>query len=161
MNISRTSPLLVALVALASLSACGNEADNTSKDAAAKDSTSDSTAAPAAVELTAEATTAGKCAAPNAETLATFDTAFEGTVTALADGTATLSVDQWFTGSDQSDTVTVVTPSKDLQDLLLAVDFTQGQTYLVSSTDGRVTLCGFTGEKTPELETLYETAYSN
>lgn len=161
MNISRTSPLLVALVALASLSACGNEADNTSKTDASKDSTSESTAAPGAVELTADASATDKCAVPSAEMLATFDTAFEGTVTGLEDGTATLSVDQWFTGSDQADTVTVVTPSKDLQDLLMAVDFTEGKTYLVSSTDGRVTLCGFTAEKTPELEALYETAYTS
>ena len=60
----------------------------------------------------------------------------------------------------QPDTVTVQAPSKDLQDLLMAVDFEEGRTYLVSATDTRVTLCGFTAEKTPELEALYDEAFA-
>ena len=73
-------------------------------------------------------------------------------------GTATLSVDEWYAGAG-ADTVTVDTPSKDLQDLLMAVDFQEGQTYLVSAQDDRVTLCGFSAEKTPELEALYAQAF--
>ena len=85
---------------------------------------------------------------PSAETLATFDTAFAGTVTSLEDGTATLAVDQWYAGGD-ADTVTVTTPGKDLAALLMAVEFEKGKSYLVSATDGRVTLCGFTAETSP------------
>ena len=81
-----------------------------------------------------------------------------GTVTAIDGGTATLSVDHWYAGDGPS-TVTVEAPSEDLQDLLMAVDFEQGKSYLVSATDTRVTLCGFTAERSPELEALYDEAF--
>ena len=70
----------------------------------------------------------------------------------------TLSVDQWYAG-DEASTVTVAAPSQDLQDLLMAVDFQDGKSYLVSATDGRVTLCGYTAEDNPELQTIYDEAF--
>ncbi len=146
----------VALVALAGLAACGAD------EAADTSTTTGSAEAGAAEEtlaLTADGAAAGKCAAPNADTLATFDTAFSGTVTSLDDGTATLAVDQWYVGGEAA-TVTVTSPSKDLQDLLMAVDFEQGKSYLVSATGERVTLCGFTAEQGPELEALYAEAFA-
>lgn len=126
-------------------------------------SPSDTPSASAGVlELTVDAPTASqaKCMVPNAEVLATQDTAFEGTVTEVADGTATLSVEQWFSDGAGVDTVSVSTPSEQLQDLLVAVDFQEGRTYLVSSLDGRVSLCGFTAESTPQLEQLYAAAFA-
>ena len=110
------------------------------------------------VALTADASAPGKCAMPSAEVLSTFGTAFEGTVTSVEGGTATLEVDQWYAGGD-APTVTVEAPSKSLEDLLLAVDFQEGGTYLVSADGDRVTLCGFTAETTPELEALYAEAF--
>ena len=118
-----------------------------------------STDAGSTLALTADGSTAGKCAVPSAETLATFDTAFAGTVTSLEDGTATLSVDEWYAG-DEAATVTVESPSQDLQDLLMAVDFQEGRSYLVSATGDRVTLCGFTAEEGPELQALYDEAFA-
>lgn len=156
MNLShpRTLPVtFVALVALAGLAACGSDA---APEPAGEETTSDSAAQP--VELTADASTAGKCAAPNADTLASFDTAFAGTVTSLDDGTATLEVDQWYAGGE-SDVVTVKAPGEDLDQLLMAVDFQQGRSYLVSATGGRVTLCGFTAEASPQLQALYDEAF--
>jgi hypothetical protein len=91
--------------------------------------------------------------------LASFDTAFSGTVTSLDGGTATLDVEKWYAGGDAS-TVTVDAPSNDLQDLLMAVDFQEGRTYLVSATDGRVTLCGFTAEQSPDLQAIYDEAFA-
>jgi hypothetical protein len=155
-NVSRTRSLVVTLVAVAGLAACGQGADSDADTNAPADDTSSAT-----VELTADASSAGKCAMPNAETLAGFDTAFEGTVTSLDDGTATLAVDQWYAGGDGASTVTVATPNKALEDLLLAVDFKADKTYLVSATGGRVTLCGFTGEKTTDLEVLYASAFES
>ena len=116
-------------------------------------------AASGTLALTADGSVAAKCAMPSAETLSTFDTAFSGTVTSLDGGTATLEVDQWYAG-DEAATVTVESPSKDLQDLLMAVDFQEGKTYLVSATDTRVTLCGFTAEQTPELQAMYTEAFA-
>ena len=164
MNTIRTRTLLAAplLVALAFLTACG--ADSGSDEGSATDTATSSSPeatgedGTGTLALTADGSVAAKCAMPSAETLSTFDTAFSGTVTSLDDGTATLEVDEWYAG-DEAATVTVESPSKDLQDLLMAVDFEEGKTYLVSATDTRVTLCGFTAEQTPELEALYDEAF--
>lgn len=164
----RTARLLPAAAAalLLALTGCGGQDDASDGDTTA---TSTATSSPESGEssddaaadtlaLTADSSVASKCAMPSAETLATFDTAFEGTVTSIDDGMVTLSVDQWYAG-DEAGTVTVEAPSQALEDLLLAVDFTEGRTYLVSATDGRVTLCGFTAETSPELQALYDEAY--
>lgn len=159
----RTTHLLpaAAAVLLLALAGCGSqETDATDRDdSPAATSASESDAGAGTLALTADGSTTGKCAMPSAETLATFDTAFEGTVTSVDDGTATLSVDQWYAG-DEAETVTVEAPSKALEDLLLAVDFEEGTTYLVSATGDRVTLCGFTAEASPELEALYSEAFA-
>jgi hypothetical protein len=162
-NTTRTRTLLAAplLVALALLTACGAGSDSEPSGTAADTETSsspDSTTETGTLALTADGSVAAKCAMPSAETLATFDTAFSGTVTSLDGGTATLEVDQWYAG-DEAPVVTVESPSKDLQDLLMAVDFQEGRTYLVSATDTRVTLCGFTAEQSPELEAMYAEAF--
>ena len=174
MTTTRTRTRLAAplLVVLALLTACGADpgsdagSGGTASDtstSSSPDSTTDDGAEDGAgdgtLALTADGSVAAKCAMPSAETLATFDTAFSGTVTSVAGGTATLDVDQWYTGGEAS-TVTVESPSKDLQDLLMAVDFEEGRTYLVSATDDRVTLCGFTAEQTPELEAMYAEAFA-
>lgn len=155
----------VLLLALAGLGACGSEdplAQNTTQDEMVAPTSPaeglSTTAAPLA--LVADGSTAGKCAVPSAETLATFDTAFEGTVTSIDGGVVTLQVDTWFAGTSQPATVTVAAPSQDMKDLLMAVDFQQGKTYLVSASGDRVTLCGFTAPKTPDLEALYSQAFS-
>jgi hypothetical protein len=160
-NTRRTRSVLavpVLVLALAGLSACGSD-DSDQVAADTSESTSEATSDPEPVELVADASTAGKCAVPSAETLGTFDTAFAGTVTSLEDGTATLAVDEWYAGGD-ADTVTVTSPEKDLAALLMAVEFEKGKSYLVSATDGRVTLCGFTGETTPELQAIYDEAFA-
>ena len=78
----------------------------------------------------------------------------------MEDGTATLSVDEWYTGGEAS-TVTVEAPSKALEDLLMAVDFEVGKSYLVSADGDRVTLCGFTAEESPDLRALYDEAFAD
>ena len=154
------TPLLV--LALTFLSGCGGDADpgeDTAADTGTSSSAPHGTNDIGALALTADGSVAAKCAMPSAETLATFDIAFAGTVTAIDGGTATLSVDHWYAGDGPS-TVTVEAPSEDLQDLLMAVDFEEGKTYLVSATDTRVTLCGFTAEQTPELQAMYAEAFA-
>lgn len=171
MTTHRLHHLVLAVTATLVLASCAQGSDTdagtdggTTPTASASTSDAGSGAAGSSapvVELTADPSAAGKCALPSAETLAGFDTAFEGTVTSLDDGTATLAVDQWYAGGDGASSVTVTTPSNALADLLMAVDFAADQTYLVSATGGRVTLCGFSGEKSPELEGLYQAAYAS
>ena len=151
----------VALLALAGFSGCGAEqgADSGS-DSASPTSTGGTSSEPPSgtLALTADESAAGKCAMPSAETLATFDTAFAGTVTSVEGGTATLSVDEWYAG-DEAATVTVQAPDEDLQALLLAVDFEEGRRYLVSADGDRVSLCGYSAEATPEVQALYDEAF--
>ena len=156
---TRLVPAAAAALALA-LTGCGGQDDSDPASGTGSSETpSASSGAGSTLALTADGATAGKCAVPSAETLATFDTAFAGTVTSLEDGTATLSVDEWYAG-DEAATVTVESPSRDLQDLLMAVDFQEGKSYLVSARGDRVTLCGFTAEQSPELQTLYDEAFA-
>ncbi len=163
---TRLLPAAVAALALA-LTGCGAQDDagsatdpaTSEAPAASSESVEPGADAGSTLALTADGSTAGKCAMPSAATLATFDTAFAGTVTALEGGTATLTVDEWYAG-DEAATVTVESPSQDLQDLLMAVDFEQGKSYLVSATGDRVTLCGFTAEASPELQALYDEAFA-
>ena len=93
MTTSRLRHLVLAITATFALASCAQGSDTDTDTAAgggvtptASESLSESTdpavgsSAPV-VELIADPSAAGKCAAPNPETLAGFDTAFEGTVT--------------------------------------------------------------------------------
>lgn len=139
-----------AVLAALVVTGCGAEQDEAPEGGSAS--------APAETRLTVQSDATAKCAVPSAEILRTQEIAFEGTVTEVADGTATLEVEEWFRG-EGTDTVVVETPSQQLQDLLLAVNFQEGRTYLVSATDGQVTLCGFTAEKGAPLDQVYADAF--
>ena len=163
MNTSRLRSALVVpvlVLAMGGLAACGGDdaAENGSEETTSSSDAGSGTASDT-LALTADPAAAGKCAVPSAEVLATFDTAFAGTVTSLEDGTATLEVDEWYAG-DEASTVTVQSPTKDLADLLMAVEFEQGKSYLVSADGDRVTLCGFTAEQGPELQAMYDEAFA-
>jgi hypothetical protein len=153
--------LLLAVAAVLVLGLGGCAEDSSPADRAGdRETTSTPDSEPGGtLALTADGSATAKCAVPSAQILRTFDTAFAGTVTSVDDGTATLSVDEWYAG-DEAATVTVTAPSKDLQDLLMAVDFEEGRSYLVSATRGRVTLCGFTAETSPRLQGLYDEAFT-
>lgn len=157
MNTSSVRHIVLALSATFALASCAQESGTAHEPEPPPSASSSSST----VELTADGSTAGKCAVPSAETLAGFDTAFEGTVTSLEGGTATLAVEKWYAGGDGAETVTVTTPSEVLQDLLMAVEFKPDRAYLVSADEGRVTLCGFTAETSPELEALYQSAFAS
>lgn len=108
--------------------------------------------------LSLPATGSARCMVPSVEVLAAQEVALAGTVTAIDGDTATLAADDWFRG-EVTPTVEVTSPNPDLVRLLLAPEFEVGGTYLVSATDGKVTLCGFSGEDTPRLRGLYERAF--
>jgi hypothetical protein len=116
---------------------------------------------PSTTELSAPDASAydARCMVPNAEVLAQQSLAFDGTVTALADGVVTLTPSTWYAGGP-TDVVAVEAPPAELQDLLQAVDFEVGGRYLVSASDGRVTVCGFSAPYSPELAALYDQAFS-
>ena len=102
---------------------------------------------------------AARCMVPNAETLSQQSLAFSGTVTTLADGVVTLTVDHWYAGGP-TDLVRVQAPDAQLQELVGAVEFEDGGRYLVSASNGQVTVCGFSAPYSSDLAGLYGQAFS-
>ena len=102
----------------------------------------------------------GRCMLPNVRVLRQQTLAVDGVVRSITEGMATLEPSRFYAG-EESDLVVVSAPDRDLQALLAAVDFEEGERYLVSATDQQVTLCGFSGRHTPELADLYAEAYGD
>lgn len=108
--------------------------------------------------LQAPAGQAGRCLPPSAELIGRQEVAFAGTVTEISGETVSLEVDRWYAG-DQTATVQVVAPTGQLSALLNAVSFDDGGRYLVSASDGRVSVCGLSAPYTDQLAGLYEQAF--
>lgn len=109
-------------------------------------------------QLRAPAGATGRCMVPTAELLAQQQVAFAGTVDEIADGTVVLTPTTFFAG-EEADRVEVAAPAESMTELIGAVDFQVGASYLVSATDGQVSVCGFSGPATPQLEQLYADAF--
>lgn len=107
----------------------------------------------------ASAAYAAKCLVPNAEILAEQDVAFDGTVTAMDDGVVTLQVSEWYAG-EPTELARVQAPPAEMQQLVGAVSFEEGGRYLVSASDGQVTVCGFSDQWSQQLADLYDQAFA-
>jgi hypothetical protein len=149
--------LLIAGAALFGLFGQGADETGTPSGMAPDAATPSESAAPRRTTLTAGPDT-GRCMVPNVELLRQQTLAFDGVVRSIVAGEATLEPNRFFAG-EQTDVVVVKAPDRDLQALLAAVDFREGERYLIAATDGRVTLCGFSGPYDPKLAALYERAY--
>ena len=101
----------------------------------------------------------GRCMAPDATTLAQAGVAFAGSVESVEGGMVTLQPSAWYAG-DHTDLVTVEQRETGLRDLVGAVDFRPGRDYLVAATNGAVMVCGFSGEESSRLSSLYQQAFS-
>lgn len=160
---SRRSPMLRLLIAtlvglLAGFSLFvffgGDDQPNGADDAT--ESAGASAASRTTLELGDEA--AMKCMVPTPALLQEQEIAFEGTVASIKERAVTLDVTTWFQG-EPTDQVVLRTADPQLRLALSGVDFTQGETYLVSANEGSVTMCGFSGQATPELAALFAEAY--
>jgi hypothetical protein len=98
------------------------------------------------------------CIAISAEELAKLPVAFEGTATSVEGDDVTLDVTQWFRGGDAAQVA--LTAPQGLEALIAGIAFEEGQTYLITATDGVVNYCGFSDVASPELRALYEEAFS-
>ncbi|WP_435746297.1 hypothetical protein [Nocardioides sp. SYSU DS0663] len=116
-------------------------------------------AQPAVLTLEAPGAGAGRCMIPNARALAMQEVAFLGVVEEVGDDVVELTVEETYAGTEAS-TVEVAAPSGDLSPTVGEVDFREGERYLVSATDGRVTACGFSGPATEDLQALYDEAFA-
>ncbi|MEJ7794324.1 MAG: hypothetical protein WKF50_02145 [Nocardioides sp.] len=120
-----------------------------------------SVADPAVTELTMPGATAGRCMIPNAELLSGAAYAVDAEAVSVADGVVTLEASEWFAG-DPTDEVEVDQSSADMQALIGATSFEEGQRYLVAGTGtGQVMVCGFSGPYTAELAALYSQAFGS
>ncbi len=122
--------------------------------------------APTAAQTVTELTVSGdaasaKCLVPSsAPQVVTAQTlVFDGVVESMSGNSVTLAPSRFYTG-EETDLVTVQAPSEDMQYLLSAVTFREGERYLVAATDGRVTLCGFSDVYSDELAGVYDNAFS-
>jgi hypothetical protein len=115
---------------------------------------------PSVLELTAPAGAQGRCAMVTTEILSRQDIAFEGTVTAVDGTRVALQVEHWYRGGD-TEVVVVEAPRAALHALIQAVTFEEGGRYLVSATDGAVSVCGFSAEYSDDLAALYAQAFAS
>jgi len=114
---------------------------------------------PSATHLEVSATSGmGKCMVPNAEVLAAADVAFDGAVTGIVGDQVTIEPTHWYAG-DPTDTVVVTAPSDQMQRVASGVTFETGDRYLVSATDGQVSLCGFSAPYSDDLAAIYAEAF--
>lgn len=116
------------------------------------------TAGSTVTELSAPVAGSAKCMVPTARVLGAQPLAFEGTVQEVTDGQVVLDPTNFYAG-EVTDLVTVSASTADLQALVGAVDFQVGRTYLVSASDGQVSVCGLSGPYTADLAALYQEAF--
>ena len=100
-----------------------------------------------------------RCMVPTAPMIAQQEVAFAGTVESISGDVVTLRPTHFYHGSP-TDRVQVQAPqAADLQALIQAVHFKQGERYLVSATGGDVTICGFSAPWSQELAGVYAQAF--
>ena len=99
-----------------------------------------------------------RCMVPSDATLSRQTLAFDGTVRSIGSGSVTLAPTHFYAG-DPTDLVTVRAPGSELPALVSAVKFEQGGRYLVSATDGTVSICGLSAPWSADLAGLYHRAF--
>jgi hypothetical protein len=151
----------IVLIAGVGAFALTNRPDDRGGPAAGTDpgSEASSDASVTALRAPGAAASSGRCLPVTADALAGAAVAFDGTVEEIEGDLVTLRAGTWYAGPE-TDLVTVKGPSENLQALLAAVDFQDGQRYLVAaSPGGRVMVCGFSAPYSPRLERIYDRAF--
>ena len=101
-----------------------------------------------------------RCMVPTAETLSRQTVAFDGTVSSIAGGLVTLKPRHFYAG-EATELVKVEAPDVDMRALIQAVKFEDGKRYLVSASDGEVSICGLSAPWSPRLAALYAQAFTS
>jgi hypothetical protein len=139
-----------AAVLLAVVLAGGGDTDDSAPD--------ETVASPPLVLGTPDPMMMSSCMALDATVLRDVELAFKGTTTAIVGEQVTLTVDEWYKGGDAT---TVELTSPDYQGISLeGIEFAEGTSYLVSATADTVNACGWSGEATPELQAIFDEAFS-
>lgn len=98
------------------------------------------------------------CLPVSAEALAGLPVALAGTVSSVDAAEVRLDVTRWYRGGDVG-TVVLRNAEARLQALLGTPDFQVGEDYLVSASEGAISVCGLTGPAGPELQAAYDEAF--
>lgn len=110
-------------------------------------------------ELTAPgARSAARCRPPDATTLGRQQLAVDATATEVSERRVMLVPERFYAGA-RSDLVVVRAAPAGLSELVGAVRFREGERYLVSATDGEVSVCGLSGPWSRRLADLYAEAF--
>lgn len=112
------------------------------------------------VALAAPATGNGRCMQPTTaliQELATF--AADATVTSIDGDQVTLEVNNTYVGED-ADTITVTAPSEVMNQLLLGVEFEEGERYVVAgNADDQLLVCGLSSPYDDQIAAMYGRAF--
>ena len=112
------------------------------------------------VQLRLPAREAGRCMPVDAENLSRAETAFDGEVLDVTDDSVTLAVREWYAGGGgaaQARLDLARAPAS----LAGYFAFEKDRRYLVSSNDGAVLVCGFSGPYSAGLEQVYQDAFGD
>src|SRR3954454_17635947 len=100
-----------------------------------------------------------RCAELTASVLAQYDQAFQGTVTSIEGDTITFQTTVVYNGQ-VGETVQLTAPPAGLEKMLVnAGSFQVGQSYLVPAYQGAVSMCGYGGPATSDLQQVFKEAF--
>lgn len=147
---TRAAALLGALLLVPGVGGCGSADDA---------GPADSGEPPPAVELVAGPGPAGaRCIPVTAEAVARMPLALRGTAVTVADDEVVLDVEEWYVGGDAGQVR--LEPGGPVGPTLFGdVAYAEGEAYLLTASEGKVSVCGFSGPATPELQAIYDAAF--
>lgn len=101
--------------------------------------------------------TLGSCLPFSVDVLADMPVAFAGTATDVGNDRVVLEVDRWYRGGD-ADRVRLTAPDAATVSID-AVEFAEGERYLVTATDGVVNACGYTDKWSADKAAAFDEAF--
>jgi hypothetical protein len=147
---------LVLVLGLVAGCGSGDEAATTDQPTSTASAPAQETTTLVSAGAVAEGT--GRCRPPSAQVLAGALTAFDGEVRSIEDDLVTLTVTEWYAGKP-TDLVVVQAPPGQMQALVGAVDFEEGERFLVAARQDGLMVCGLSAPYDAELAALYAEAF--
>ena len=99
------------------------------------------------------------CIQFSVDVLRGMQSAFDGTAIAVDGDQVTLDVNRWYKGGD-ADRVEIKSRSDIPVSLEGEIDFTEGERYLVTATDGAMNICGYSAVWTQDMADAFEAAFA-
>lgn len=160
----RWAPTIAAAAAVAVVGGTAYVALGGEDPAEERASTSPTSTAPSSTETTLAMPAGGdtsmnSCLPFDAQILRDMPVALSGTATEVGGDGVTIDVDRWYTGGD-ADVVRLAAEAENTV-ALDGVSFEQGGRYLITATEGTVTVCGYSGPWSSEMADVYAEAFGS